>query len=193
MKYAYLDTSIAGDIAARGGYFDSLVEPNIEGDTAREFVDRPLESRGMRATEGFETSGLTPGRSLGVALRIAWRSLVMAGLPMPDVLTMVERVLVHERIEPLFATVCMVVVAPDRRSLRLSLAGHLPPLLLTPGDGHLLSGERLGVPLGVVEGAKWDSLEVPLETVRRLAAPLLRVRRPGRTSSSPRSHHCDRT
>ncbi|MBE8518876.1 SpoIIE family protein phosphatase [Amycolatopsis sp. H6(2020)] len=101
--------------------------------------------------------------ALGVALRIAWRSLVMAGLPMPDVLSMVERVLVHERIEPLFATVCMVVIAPDRRSLRLSLAGHLPPLLLTPGDGHLLSGERLGVPLGVVEGAKWDALEVPLE------------------------------
>jgi serine phosphatase RsbU (regulator of sigma subunit) len=101
--------------------------------------------------------------ALGVALRIAWRSLVMAGLPMPDVLSMVERVLVHERIEPLFATVCMVVVAPDRRSLRLSLAGHLPPLLLTPGDGHLLSGERLGVPLGVVEGTKWEALDVPLE------------------------------
>jgi serine phosphatase RsbU (regulator of sigma subunit) len=76
---------------------------------------------------------------------------------------MVERVMVHERIEPLFATVCMVVVAPDRRSLRLSLAGHLPPLLLTPGDGHLLSGERLGVPLGVVEGTKWEALDVPLE------------------------------
>jgi serine phosphatase RsbU (regulator of sigma subunit) len=101
--------------------------------------------------------------ALGVALRIAWRSLVLAGLPMPDVLTMVERVMVHERIEPLFATVCMVVVAPDRRSLRLSLAGHLPPLLLTPGDGHLLSGERLGVPLGIVEGTKWKALEVPLE------------------------------
>jgi serine phosphatase RsbU (regulator of sigma subunit) len=101
--------------------------------------------------------------ALGVALRIAWRSLVMAGLPMPAVLSMVEQVLVHERIEPLFATVCMVVVAPDRRSLRLSLAGHLPPLLLTPGDGHLLSGKCLGVPLGVVEGAEWESLEVPLD------------------------------
>jgi serine phosphatase RsbU (regulator of sigma subunit) len=101
--------------------------------------------------------------ALGVAMRIAWRSLVMAGLPMPEVLSMVERVMVHEMIEPLFATVCMVVVAPDRRSLRLSLAGHLPPLLLTPGDGRLLSGERLGVPLGIVEGAKWEALEVPLE------------------------------
>lgn len=70
LKDAYLDAAIAGDVAARGGYFESLVDPNLEGDTAREFVDRPLESRGMRATEGFETSGLTPGRSLGVALRM---------------------------------------------------------------------------------------------------------------------------
>lgn len=70
LKDAYVDTAISGDIAARGGYFESLVDPNLEGDTVREFVDRPLESRGMRATEGFQTDGLTPGRSPGVALRL---------------------------------------------------------------------------------------------------------------------------
>jgi hypothetical protein len=36
----------------------------------REFIDRPLESRGIRPNEGFQTQGLTPGRSLGVALRL---------------------------------------------------------------------------------------------------------------------------
>jgi serine phosphatase RsbU (regulator of sigma subunit) len=100
--------------------------------------------------------------ALGVALRIAWRSLVMAGLPMADVLATVEQVLVQERIEPVFATLCMIVVAPDRRSLKLALAGHPPPLLLTDEGGHLLPGDRLGVPLGIATDAKWDALDVPL-------------------------------
>ena len=101
--------------------------------------------------------------ALGVALRIAWRSLVLAGLPTAEVLATVQRVLENERIEPLFATLCMVVIAPDRRSLQLSLAGHPPPLLLTADGGHLLSGERLGVPLGITPDAKWEALDVPLE------------------------------
>ena len=101
--------------------------------------------------------------ALGVALRIAWRSLTLAGLSTSEVLATVQRVLEHERIEPLFATLCMVVIAPDRRSLRLLLAGHPPPLLLTAEGGHLLSGERLGVPLGITPDAKWEALDVALE------------------------------
>ncbi|QRP51032.1 SpoIIE family protein phosphatase [Amycolatopsis sp. FDAARGOS 1241] len=102
--------------------------------------------------------------ALGVALRIAWRALVLAGMPMAEVLATVERVLVHERIRPLFATLCTVVVAPGRRSLRMSLAGHPPPLLISgDGTGRLLPGDKLGVPLGVVPDARWDPLEVALE------------------------------
>ncbi len=69
LKDAYLDVALAGQVTARGGYFETLVDPNLEGDTGREFVDKPIESRGMRATEGFQTAGLTPGRSLGAAIR----------------------------------------------------------------------------------------------------------------------------
>lgn len=100
--------------------------------------------------------------ALGVALRIAWRSLVLAGLASGEVLTMVERVLRHERIRSVFATVCMVTVAADRGSLRMSLAGHPPPLLVTGDGGELLPNDRLGVPLGVVDDARWEPLEVPL-------------------------------
>ncbi len=54
----------------RAGFFQSWVDPEGQvPDTAREFVDRPIESRGIRATEGFQTPGLTPGRSLGAAFR----------------------------------------------------------------------------------------------------------------------------
>ncbi len=51
---------------------DSLIDDDTRQLQAavREFVDRPLESRGMRATEGFQTDGLTPGRSLGAAIRM---------------------------------------------------------------------------------------------------------------------------
>ncbi|WP_328608371.1 SpoIIE family protein phosphatase [Amycolatopsis sp. NBC_00345] len=102
--------------------------------------------------------------ALGVALRIAWRALVLAGLPTAEVLATVERVLVHERIRPLFATLCMVEVAPDRASLRMSLAGHPPPLVATrDGGGRLLPGAKLGVPLGVIPDARWDPLDVALE------------------------------
>ena len=55
----------------RAGFFQTWAEPEaLVPDTARDFVDRPIESRGIRATEGFQTQGLTPGRSLGAAFRI---------------------------------------------------------------------------------------------------------------------------
>jgi serine phosphatase RsbU (regulator of sigma subunit) len=101
--------------------------------------------------------------ALGVALRIAWRSLVLAGLPGAEILHTVERVLVHERIVPIFATLCTVEIAADRRSLRLCLAGHPPPLLLSGGGGELLPADKLGVPLGVVKNAVWEPREVALE------------------------------
>ncbi|MEO8705100.1 MAG: hypothetical protein ABI867_33915 [Kofleriaceae bacterium] len=58
-------------LVARAGFFQTWIDPEgLVPDTSRELVDRPLESRGIRATEGFQTQGLTPGRSLGAALRI---------------------------------------------------------------------------------------------------------------------------
>src|SRR5215468_6732775 len=73
--------------------------------------------------------------ALGVCLRVAWRTMVLAGRPMAEVLSAVQQVLEHERHEErLFATLCMMSVAPDRAHALLHLAGHPPPLLLTP-DG----------------------------------------------------------
>ncbi|OKK01944.1 PP2C family protein-serine/threonine phosphatase [Amycolatopsis sp. CB00013] len=100
--------------------------------------------------------------ALGVALRIAWRSVVLAGLPMAGTLAMVEEMLRHEALGPLFATVCMITVAPDRRSLKMALAGHPQPLLIDDSGGRLLSREKLGPPLGVAPGAGWQELTVPM-------------------------------
>lgn len=70
MRDAYADVIVSGSIAVRAGYFETLVDPDLDEDTQRELVDRPLESRGVRPTQGFQTDGLPPGRSLGAALRM---------------------------------------------------------------------------------------------------------------------------
>jgi serine phosphatase RsbU (regulator of sigma subunit) len=111
-----------------------------------------------------DVSGHGPDEAaLGVALRIAWRSLVLAGLPMDDVLHTIERILLHERIGHSFATVCAISVAANRRSLHMRLAGHPPPLLINGTDSVLLPSDQLGVPLGMLPDAMWRPMEVPLE------------------------------
>ncbi|MFI6446354.1 PP2C family protein-serine/threonine phosphatase [Kitasatospora sp. NPDC050543] len=51
--------------------------------------------------------------ALGVALRIAWRTLVFAGLTGEALLTTLQHVLEHERrSDEIFATLCMLVIEP---------------------------------------------------------------------------------
>ncbi len=100
--------------------------------------------------------------ALGVCLRVAWRTMVLAGRPVAEVLAAVQQVLEHERPhERLFATLCMLSVAPDRSRGRLHLAGHPPPLLLTP-DGLLELQAPTCLPPGIVHQADWPSAEVQL-------------------------------
>ena len=71
LRDAFADVAIAGRLAARGGFFEAVVDPQaLVGDTRRELIDLPIESRGMRATEGYQAAGLPPGRSLGAAIRL---------------------------------------------------------------------------------------------------------------------------
>jgi serine phosphatase RsbU (regulator of sigma subunit) len=110
-----------------------------------------------------DVSGHGPNEAaLGVALRIAWRSLVLAGLSVDDVLATGQRILVEERIRPSFTTLCMITIAPDRGSLSMRLAGHPPPLLIDGADVRLLPSDHLGVPLGIWPDTEWQPLEVAL-------------------------------
>jgi serine phosphatase RsbU (regulator of sigma subunit) len=87
--------------------------------------------------------------AIGVALRIAWRTLVLAGLDGEDVVRKMNELLRLERHLPdLFATVCDIDVQPDRRSVRVRLCGHHQPILLGR-DPRLLSEATYGVALGV--------------------------------------------
>ncbi|MEN3609356.1 PP2C family protein-serine/threonine phosphatase [Plantactinospora sp. ZYX-F-223] len=72
--------------------------------------------------------------ALGVELRVAWRALVLAGVPDEQVLPALEQVLMSERSKrEIFATVAAVRLdlAGNRATVRL--AGHPPPLLLAGG------------------------------------------------------------
>ena len=109
-----------------------------------------------------DVAGHGPGEAaLGATLRTAWRTGVLAGLGAPGVLEVVERVLVTERERPeIFATLVMVEVAKDRRSLDLYLCGHPTPFLAGPPVTSLPTthrGRALGIPLpGGWEPARVD-------------------------------------
>jgi DNA-binding response OmpR family regulator len=106
--------------------------------------------------------------ALGVALRIAWRTLVLAGHDADRLLPVLEEVLVRERrTDEVFATVCMLQLHPDRRSVRVWLAGHPAPLLLRE-SAEQLPDDVVGPALGVLPGVVWGRREVPLGDSWRL-------------------------
>ncbi|MFI8454134.1 SpoIIE family protein phosphatase [Kitasatospora sp. NPDC085464] len=123
--------------------------------------------------------------ALGVALRIAWRTLVFAGLTGETLLTTLQHVLEHERrSDEIFATLCMLVIAPGGsdsaldslgtgETARLYLAGHPAPLLL--GRDHepvTLPADLAGPALGLLpchDGqAAWPAHEIELRPGWRL-------------------------
>jgi serine phosphatase RsbU (regulator of sigma subunit) len=100
--------------------------------------------------------------ALGVCLRVAWRTLVLAGRPVPEILSGVQQVLEHERHnERLFATLCMLSIAPNRTEGRLHLAGHPPPILLT-ADGMRELAAPVSLPPGIGQGSDWPGSTVQL-------------------------------
>ncbi|MEV6374579.1 PP2C family protein-serine/threonine phosphatase [Micromonospora musae] len=128
--------------------------------------------------------------ALGVELRVAWRALVLAGVPDDEVLPALEQVLMSERrLQEIFATVATARLDLDANRAVVRLAGHPPPLLLSrggvapvPAPGGLLLGVRPRPPIaydlkfdtedwsllmytdGLIEGRVGDSddrLDVP--------------------------------
>ena len=72
--------------------------------------------------------------------------------------------LVHERLaDEVFATACMVTIAPDRRSACVRVAGHPLPVLVAGGIARELPGPPSRPPLGVGAGTdQWPEVPVTL-------------------------------
>jgi serine phosphatase RsbU (regulator of sigma subunit) len=78
------------------------------------------------------------------------------------VLPLLEEILRTERhFDEVFATVCDMSIAPDRRTARLRLAGHPTPLSIEPAVMPLPDDPR-GPPLGIVDGGRWEPATIDL-------------------------------
>ena len=107
-----------------------------------DFYDVVQTDSGIHLLIG-DVSGHGPDEAaLGVALRITWRALVLAGLAPDDVLVGVEQVLMAERRDDeQFATVAMLSLTPDLSHSRVILCGHPAPLLMQKDDVAALDAE----------------------------------------------------
>jgi serine phosphatase RsbU (regulator of sigma subunit) len=100
--------------------------------------------------------------ALGVSMRVAWRTMMLAGHDGSTALTTIDQVFTHERHRPgLFTTLCMLSIDPSRAGARLYLAGHPPPLLITPDGVRPLDTQRRP-PIGVGDATVWPSSEISL-------------------------------
>jgi serine phosphatase RsbU (regulator of sigma subunit) len=118
---------------------------------------------GSVATLIGDVAGHGPDEAaVGVALRAAWRALVLTGHGPVEVLDGLDRVLVSSRpSEETFTTVCCLWISPDRLRLTIALAGHPPPLLAA--DGVVAAVQvPTGPPLGVCDDAPaWEARTLP--------------------------------
>ncbi len=100
--------------------------------------------------------------ALGVCLRVAWRTMVLAGRPVAEILSIIQQVLKHERQhDRLFVTLCMLSVTPERTSGRLYLAGHPQPVLITAEGVRELQAPA-SLPPGITDSEEWPVTEVQL-------------------------------
>lgn len=146
MRAAVRYRSGGGAILLGGDFFDAVEKPDgtirlVIGDVAGHSADEA---------------------ATGVALRIAWRSLVLADIGDADILPALEALLEAERPnDNLFATVLDVSVRPDRRSMTLRPAGHPAPIVADPMVRQVVFG-RVGPPLGISSPSAWPEEEVAL-------------------------------
>jgi serine phosphatase RsbU (regulator of sigma subunit) len=101
--------------------------------------------------------------ALGVALRVAWRALVLADQPPDITIPALQRTLEAERQNAeIFATLCEIRLHPELDRAEMHLAGHPNPLLLVRDDVEELKVDARGPLLGVFDEPKWPANHVHL-------------------------------
>lgn len=107
--------------------------------------------------------------ALGVCLRIAWRTLILAGADPDTIFGSMQDVLVSERpTDEVFATAAMVRIRPEESQARFWIAGHPMPLLVDHGEVCIGPSEATGVALGVLEAAGWRGVDRPVGKLAHL-------------------------
>ncbi|MGR6914625.1 PP2C family protein-serine/threonine phosphatase [[Actinomadura] parvosata] len=138
--------------------------PGSGGTLAGDFFDTVQTSDGAVHVVIGDVCGHGPDEAaLGVALRIAWRTLVLAGQTGDPLLRTLDTLLRAERKAPeIFTTLCMATISPDLTSAGMRVVGHPPPVLVRDGVVEVVQGTPSGPPLGIFPDAAWSVLDVPL-------------------------------
>ncbi|MCX4776075.1 PP2C family protein-serine/threonine phosphatase [Streptomyces sp. NBC_01264] len=150
----------ASTVTVTTRYLPGVEQALLGGD----FLDVVEGDEGLLHAVVGDVSGHGPdAAALGVCLRIAWRSLVLAGHHGTDLLHLMERLLVAERgAQPLFATVTLLTLDQKNSTATLHLAGHHEPLLTTAEGTREVPAEH-GIALGIMPGYRdWPATVVPL-------------------------------
>lgn len=155
LERSLLPTALVGDprIAVTTGYRPGRRRALLGGD----FYDAvELRDGSLHVLIG-DVSGHGPDEAaLGACLRIAWRTLTLAGHRPGEVLAGMQEMLAHERHAPdMFATLCVLVAAPDRSHGEIFLAGHPPPVLADEAGVRLIDAELVSPPLGFADPEGW--------------------------------------
>jgi serine phosphatase RsbU (regulator of sigma subunit) len=102
--------------------------------------------------------------ALGVHLRVAWRSLLLAGVPDERILPSLALLLNAESDQPArFVTVCDIAL--DGTTMTVRLAGHPAPIVSDGDRGAAYLSLQVGVPLGLptaAVAADWPENRVPV-------------------------------
>ncbi|MFG2076701.1 PP2C family protein-serine/threonine phosphatase [Nonomuraea maritima] len=138
--------------------------PGSGGTLAGDFFDTVQMPDGSVHVVVGDVCGHGPDEAaLGVALRIAWRALVLAGQEGDTLLRTLDTLLRAERKAPeIFTTLCMATISPDLSHARMRVVGHPPPLLVRDGVVTVVPGTPSGPPLGIFLDARWTEIDVPL-------------------------------
>ncbi len=127
-----------------------------------DFYDVVEDERGHIQVLIGDVAGHGPAEAaLGVALRIAWRALVLAGVPVGTRLIRLEQLLRAERhADQVFATALCLSIDPHDRLVQVRRAGHPGVIEVGPAAARWI--EPAGGPaLGVVG----DRPDIPGETI----------------------------
>ncbi len=117
--------------------------------------------------------GDVSGRGLRAAttmasLRYAIHAYAAQNDPPPEILTKLSH-LVSVADSGQLATILCALVDVERRQITITSAGHLPPLLISNGDGSYLQSE-VGLPIGVEAGAAYASTTISAPHAATLVA-----------------------
>ncbi|MEU8400609.1 fused response regulator/phosphatase [Nonomuraea sp. NPDC048892] len=138
--------------------------PGSGGTLAGDFFDTVQTPDGSVHLVIGDVCGHGPDEAaLGVALRIAWRTLVLAGQPDDTLLRTLDTLLRAERKAPeIFTTLCTATISPDLSHATMRVVGHPPPLLVRDGEVRVVTEAPSGPPLGIFADAEWAVIDVPL-------------------------------